>query len=107
MEGSIATKLKALSKTEQRQFLSLHNNFPGKYPLSGIAKTNALPCGPGFMIGGVYPTICIINHSYLPSAHNDWNSDAKWETIHTIRHIKSGERLFRLPTLQSLRCVRL
>ncbi|TVY51235.1 SET domain-containing protein 5 [Lachnellula cervina] len=93
MESSIATKLKALSKTEQRQFLSLHNNFPGKHPFSGITKTNALPCGPDSVIGGVYPTICLINHSCLPNAHNSWNSDAKHETIHAIRLIKAGEEI--------------
>jgi hypothetical protein len=93
MESSIATKLKALSKTEQRDFLSLHNNFPGKHPFSGIVKTNALPCGSGSVIGGVYPTICFINHSCLPNAHNSWNSDAKCETIHAIRFIKAGEEI--------------
>jgi hypothetical protein len=93
MESGIAAKLKALSKTEQRQFLSLHNNFPGKHPFSGIVKTNALPCGPDSAIGGVYPTICLINHSCLPNAHNSWNSDAKCETIHAIRFIKAGEEI--------------
>jgi SET domain len=93
MESNIVTKLKALSKTEQRQFLFLHNNFPGKHPFSGIVKTNALPGGPDSMIGGVYPTICLINHSCLPNAHNSWNSDAKYETIHAIRHIESGEEI--------------
>ncbi|TVY42479.1 SET domain-containing protein [Lachnellula subtilissima] len=92
-ESSIATKLKALSKTEQRQFLSLHNNFPGKHPFSGIVRTNALPCGSDSVIGGVYPTICLINHSCLPNAHNSWNSDAKCETIHAIRRIKAGEEI--------------
>ena len=93
MESNIAMKLKALPKTEQRQFLSLHNNFPSKHPFSGIVKTNALPCGPDSKIGGVYPTICLINHSCLPNAHNNWNSDAKCETIHAIRYIKSGEEI--------------
>jgi hypothetical protein len=93
MESDIAAKLKALSKTEQRQFLSLHNNFPGKHPFSGIVKTNALPCGPDAAIGGVYPTICLINHSCLPNAHNSWNSDTKCETIHAIRFIKAGEEI--------------
>lgn len=93
MENNIAAKLKALSKTEQRQFLSLHNNFPGKYPFSGIMKTNALPCGPNSEIGGVYPTICLINHSCLPNAHNSWNSDAECETIHAIGFIKAGEEI--------------
>ncbi|KAL9101671.1 MAG: hypothetical protein Q9163_003092 [Psora crenata] len=92
-QSTIVAKLKTLSKTEQRQFLSLYNNFPGKHPFSGIVKTNALPCGPNSMVGGVYPTICLINHSCLPNAHNSWNSDTKCETIHAIRNIKSGEEI--------------
>lgn len=91
MESSIATKLKSLSKTQQRQFLLLHNNFPGKNPFSGVVKTNALPCGPNSVVGGIYPTICLINHSCLPNAHNNWNSDTKCETIHAIRFINAGE----------------
>ncbi len=93
MEGSTVTKLKALSKTQQRQFLSLHNNFPGKHPFGGIVKTNALPCGPNSVIGGIYPTICLINHSCLPNAHNSWNDDTKCETIHAIRFINAGEEI--------------
>ena len=93
METSIAMKLKSLSKTEQRQFLSLHNNFPGKHPFSGVVKTNALPCGPDSVTGGIYPTACLINHSCLPNAHNNWNGDTKCETIHAIRFIKAGEEI--------------
>jgi hypothetical protein len=93
LETGLTAKLKALSKAEQRQFLSLHNNFPGKHPFSGIVKTNALPCGPNSTIGGVYPTICLINHSCLPNAHHSWNSDTKCETIHAIRLIKKGEEI--------------
>ncbi|KAF4625252.1 hypothetical protein G7Y89_g12916 [Cudoniella acicularis] len=93
MESNIATKLKTLSKTEQRQFLSLHNNFPGKHPFSGIVKTNALPCGPGAVTSGVYPTICLINHRCLPNAHNNWNSDLQRETIHAIQYIRAGDEI--------------
>ena len=93
LETTIATKLKTLSKTQQRQFLSLHNNFPGKHPFSGIVKTNALPCGPSSPIGGIYPTICLINHSCLPNAHNSWNPDSNSETIHAIRDIPAGEKI--------------
>jgi hypothetical protein len=77
MEKNLATKLKALSKIEQRQFLSLHNNFPGKHLFSGIIKINALPCGPDSVISGIYPTICLINHSCLLNTHNSWNSDSE------------------------------
>ena len=93
MEGNVATKLKALSKIEQRQFLSLHNSFPGKYSFSNTVKTNALPCGVGSVIGGVYPTICLINHGCIPNAHHSWNSETKSETIHATRPIKSGEEI--------------
>lgn len=86
-------KLKAMSKSSQRQFLSLHNNSPGKYPFGGIFKTNALPCGSGSSIGGVYPTVCFINHSCIPNAHNSWNSNEEHETIHAIRPIKSGAEI--------------
>ena len=93
LESNIAAKLKSLSKTQQRQFLSLHNNFPGKHPFSGIVKTNALPCGPDSTTGGIYPTICFINHSCISNAHNNWNPASKCETIHTVRHITAGEEI--------------
>jgi hypothetical protein len=47
LERFLATKLKAMSRESQRQFLSLHNNFLAKNPFSGTFKTNALPCGSG------------------------------------------------------------
>lgn len=93
IESDVVTKLKALPKKQQRQFLSLHNNFPGRYPFSGIVKTNALSCGPNSELCGVYPTICLINHSCLPNAHNNWNSDTQSETIHALRFIRSGEEI--------------
>jgi hypothetical protein len=93
LEPLLATKLKAMTKTEQRQFFSLHNNFPGKHVLGGIFKTNALPCGPDSPVGGIYPTICLINHSCLPNSHNNWNSQAEHETIHAIRSIQAGEEI--------------
>lgn len=93
LEPTLAGKLKAMTKTEQRQFFSLHNNFPGRYVLSGIVKTNALPCGPGSSMGGVYPAICLINHSCLANSHNNWNDNEKHETIHAIRPIKAGEEI--------------
>ncbi|KAK7424096.1 hypothetical protein QQX98_000706 [Neonectria punicea] len=93
IEKSLASKLKSLSKVEQRQFLSLHNNFPGKRPFSGIMKTNALPCGSDSTVGAVYPTICFINHSCLPNAHNNWNEDKGHETIHAIRPIMAGQEI--------------
>ncbi|KAH8703446.1 hypothetical protein BGW36DRAFT_354868 [Talaromyces proteolyticus] len=93
LEPLLVTKLKAMSRASQRQFLALHNNFPGKYPFSGIVKTNALPCGSGSHVGGVYPTVCFINHSCIPNAHNSWNRSEEHETIHAIRPIKIGEEI--------------
>ncbi|KAH8691743.1 hypothetical protein GQ44DRAFT_754036 [Phaeosphaeriaceae sp. PMI808] len=93
METNVITELKSLPKSEQRKFLSLHNNFPSKHIFSGIVRTNALPCGSDSVIGGVYPTICFINHSCLPNTHNSWNSDTKCETIHAVCHINAGEEI--------------
>ncbi|KAI1396977.1 SET domain-containing protein [Hypoxylon fuscum] len=93
LEEVLAKKLKALPKEQQRQFLSLHNNFPGPYPFSGIVKTNCLPCGVGSPIGGAYPTICLINHSCLPNAHCNWNEDYEVETVHATSLIKAGEEI--------------
>lgn len=93
LETFLVAKLKSMSKTSQRQFLALHNNFPGKYPFSGIFKTNALPCGSGSPVGAVYPTVCFINHSCLPNAHNNWNEAEEHETIHAIRPIEKGTEI--------------
>lgn len=93
LELILAAKLKALPKASQRQFLSFHNNRPGKFPFSNIFKTNALPCGSGSPVGGVYPTICLINHSCIPNSHNSWDSNAEHETIYAIRPIKAGEEI--------------
>ncbi|KAF3910762.1 hypothetical protein ABW20_dc0100574 [Dactylellina cionopaga] len=93
LEAKFAKILKTLSKSEQRQYLSLHNNSPGKFPFSGIFKTNALPCGPGSPTGGIYPTISLINHSCLPNTYHCWNSNIECETIHATQLIKSGEEI--------------
>lgn len=93
LEKTLAAKLKVMSKEQQRQFLSLHNNHPGQYAFGGIVKTNALPCGSGSSTGGIYPTICLINHSCLPNSHNNWNDDHKTETIHAIKPIQAGEEI--------------
>jgi hypothetical protein len=93
LDNVVLAKVKALSKEQQRQFLSLHNNYPGKNPFSGIFKTNALPCGPDSPIGAVYSNICFINHTCIPNSHNSWNSKTGLETIHAIREIKSGEEI--------------
>lgn len=93
LELVLASKLKAMTKTEQRQYFSLHNNFPGKPVLGSILKTNGLPCGTDSSAGGIYSTICLINHSCLPNSHNNWDEAAEHETIHAIRPIKAGEEI--------------
>lgn len=82
---TLATRLRAPPKASQRQFLSLYNKPPGKHPFNTIFKTNALPCGSNSAVGGVYPTICLINHSCIRNSHNNWNEDnMKHKTIHAI-----------------------
>ncbi|KAF1837749.1 SET domain-containing protein [Decorospora gaudefroyi] len=93
IESNVIAKVRALSKDQQRQFLSLHNNFQGKSIFGGICKTNALPCGVDAIVGGVYPTICLINHCCVPNAHHSWNSKTNSETVHALRYIQAGEEI--------------
>ena len=91
MGSNIAAKLQSLSKTQQRQFLFLHNNFPDKQSFSDTVKINALPCDLNSQTDGIYSIICLINYSCLSNAHNNRNSDTEREIIHTIRYIDAGE----------------
>jgi SET domain-containing protein len=93
VDSAVLVKVKALSKDQQRQYLSLHNNYPKDNAFSGIFKTNALPCGAGSPIGAVYPTICLINHSCDSNSHHSWNDLTNSETIHALRDIKAGEEI--------------
>lgn len=94
LEKLIASKLKQLSKDQQRAFLSLHNNYPGTItPFAGIVRTNALPLGPGASDGGLFLECSRINHACRPNCQNTWNSNRKEETIHAIRDIVKGEEV--------------
>lgn len=93
MDDYIAEKIKALSKEDQRAFLEVHNNFPGKYPFSGITKTNALPLGGGAIMGGIFLECSRINHSCIPNSNRNWNEHMGRETIHAVCLIKAGEEI--------------
>ncbi|KAF1813179.1 hypothetical protein P152DRAFT_506851 [Eremomyces bilateralis CBS 781.70] len=64
-----------------------------KHPFNNTFKTNALPCGAGSVVGGVNPTICLINHNCILNSYNNWDSNAEHETIYAIRPIKTGEEV--------------
>ncbi|KAK3395017.1 hypothetical protein B0H63DRAFT_506593 [Podospora didyma] len=93
LERAIGTKLRSLSKEQQRQILSLHNNYPGRHALGGIVKTNALPCvDSGAQEGGIFGTAYLINHSCLSNAHNNWNPAAAHEKPDSNSMSSSGKR---------------
>ncbi|KAI9675678.1 MAG: hypothetical protein M1817_001045 [Caeruleum heppii] len=93
VDKSILSKLRQLSKDQQREFLSLHNNYPDARPFNGIFRTNALPLGPGSLVGGIYVRCCRINHGCLPNAQHTWNSNKGYETIHAVKEIVAGEEV--------------
>ncbi|KAH6695496.1 hypothetical protein F5X68DRAFT_186951 [Plectosphaerella plurivora] len=93
LERDLIRKVNALNPPQRADFLALHDNFPDSIGFSGIYKTNALPCGEGSTTSGIYPTICLINHSCLPNAHHSWNSATRQETIHAIRPINTGDEI--------------
>lgn len=93
LESYIRVAIKDLSKKQQRQYLSLQNNWAGQYPFGGIIPSNAYPCGSDADVSAVYPTICLLNHSCMPNCQHTWNSEKKVQTVYTIRPIKKGEEL--------------
>lgn len=94
-EKDLARALKALPKDHQREFLSLHNNYPGKgSPLSNIVRSNGYPLGPGSEVGGVFPNVSRMNHSCRPNAKHTWNEKLKQQTVYAIHPIAEGEELY-------------
>jgi hypothetical protein len=92
-EKDLARALKALPKDSQRAFLSLHNNYLGKNPLSNIIRSNGYPLGPSSDVGGVFATISRINHSCRPNAAHSWNPLLKEQTVYAVREIKEGDEI--------------
>ncbi|KAM0328679.1 hypothetical protein ACHAQA_005091 [Verticillium albo-atrum] len=109
-EKNIAAKLKTLPKEQQRQFFSLRNSIDPKVPLGGIIQTNGITCSDllgrtvpgdtswedktkGRNKEGVYPTICLVNHSCIPNCCENWDYEAGVETVYTLRPIFAGEEL--------------
>jgi len=93
MEKDLAQALRTLPKDSQRAFLSLHNNYPGKNPLSNIVRSNGYPLGPGSEVGGIFANISRINHSCRPNAVHSWNPLLNVETVYAVRPVKSGEEI--------------
>ena len=92
-ESDFSKALKKLSKASQQTFLSLHNNFPGKYPLYGIFRSNAYPFGPNSEVGGVFATISRINHNCNPNCVQSWNPLLERETVYSVRPIPAGSEI--------------
>ncbi|TVY17602.1 SET domain-containing protein 5 [Lachnellula arida] len=92
-ERDLAQALRALPKDSQRAFLSLHNNYPGKNPLSNIIRSNGYPLGPGSEVGGIFANISRVNHSCRPNAVHAWNPLLNVETVYAVRPIKQGEEI--------------
>ncbi|KAI9745868.1 MAG: hypothetical protein M1818_000549 [Claussenomyces sp. TS43310] len=93
IERDLGTIVRSLPREGQRAFLSLHNNHPGRDPLSNIVRTNAYPLGPGSSIGAIFPTIARLNHSCRPNAQHAWNPAQQRETVRALRHIPAGAEL--------------
>jgi hypothetical protein len=93
IKSIVMAKVRTLPKEQQRQYLSLHNNYPGTNSFCGIFRTNALPCGAGSIVGAICPTICLLNHACDPNSHHSWNSATNIEAIQALRDMKAGEEI--------------
>lgn len=73
-------QLQARSPEDQLRLLALtnaHNDAPLLY---GIYRTNAIPMSKQNR-GGVFPTICRMNHSCVPNCVYSWNDRIKREGL--------------------------
>ncbi|KAK2785807.1 hypothetical protein FQN52_008222 [Onygenales sp. PD_12] len=86
-EQLVEMRWRALSTSGKQLFISLHNNFPGGHPLSGILKTNMMPCG------GIYATISRINHSCIPNSYASSEEETQSTSIYAVRDIEVGEEI--------------
>lgn len=93
VEKDLAKSLKALPKDHQRAFLSLHNNYPSKIPLSNIIRSNGYPLGPTSEVGGVFPNLSRINHSCKPNAKLSWNPAVQMYVVYAIRPVAEGQEI--------------
>jgi len=92
-DDGIVRKVRALSKDQQRQYLSLGNSCTKGNVFTGIFQTNALPCESTPPTAGIFPTICLINHSCVPNSQHSWNSMKNSQMIHAVRDIEQGEEI--------------
>ncbi|KAH7348799.1 hypothetical protein BKA65DRAFT_501459 [Rhexocercosporidium sp. MPI-PUGE-AT-0058] len=94
-EQDLENALGKLSLSDQKNFRTLHTNFPenADEKLIGIIRSNAYPLGPDTDVGGLFPDIARINHSCLPNSVQYWNQLLEKQTIYAVRPIAKGEEI--------------
>ncbi|KAG4432537.1 hypothetical protein IFR05_011972 [Cadophora sp. M221] len=94
-EQDLENALGKLSISEQKNFRTLHTNFPEntEEKLIGIIRSNAYPLGPDTEIGGLFPDIARINHSCFPNSVQHWNDEQEKQTIYAVRPIAKGAEI--------------
>ena len=93
LDDNIVRKVRALSEDKKRQYLSLCKSNTTGNVFTGIFQTNALPCESTPPIVGIFPTICLINHSCVPNSQHSWNSMKNSQMIHAVSDIEEGEEI--------------
>ena len=93
VEKDLARAFRALPKDHQRAFLSLHNNYSGKSPLSNIIRSNGYPLGPASEVGGVFLNLSRINHSCKPNAKHSQNPTLEKYVVYTIQPVAEDQEI--------------
>ncbi len=93
--ASIRRQVDALTRDQQRAFLSMHNihadDAASRY--LGIIRTNALPFGDDVREVGIFLNACRINHACDNNAQKSWNENIKRHTVHALRDIEKGKEI--------------
>ncbi|KPM46529.1 hypothetical protein AK830_g110 [Neonectria ditissima] len=94
LRASIQRQVDGLTPNQRRDFLAMHNIYPGDsaFQYLGIIRTNALPMGDNDE-SGIFLSACRINHACDNNAQKDWNDGIKRHTVHALRDIDEGEEI--------------
>ncbi|KAI0395389.1 hypothetical protein F5Y17DRAFT_423408 [Xylariaceae sp. FL0594] len=95
LDKLVAAKVESLSEEDQREFLTMRINIPGKHGFARIFMSTSFPCGAGAPISGIFLECYLLNHSCLPNCTHQWNANIGRMTVHAMKDILVGDELTR------------
>ncbi|EAS33648.3 uncharacterized protein CIMG_04672 [Coccidioides immitis RS] len=94
LAATISTKLKALSKEQQREFFSLANTQRAQFGVFlGIAATNAMLIDFETTEYGIFPKVSRFNHGCRPNSMRSYHPVLDQAVVHVVKDVSEGEEI--------------